>query len=37
MEVDRPFLYMIADEAAGMVLFIGRMSYPRSQERVVAA
>ena len=29
IEVDRPFLYLIADETAGLVLFIGRMSDPR--------
>jgi serine protease inhibitor len=29
IEIDHPFLYLIADESTGVVLFMGRMSDPR--------
>jgi serpin B len=32
LKIDRPFLFMIADEASGAILFVGRVTDPRSSE-----
>jgi serpin B len=32
-KIDRPFLYLVADEASGAILFIGRVMDPRTVEK----